>query len=238
MVVPMEVRLATYSGPMDLLLELIHKNKINIYDIPIHFITQAYLDALTSIPAENIEYRVEFFYLAAALLQIKSKMLLPQTDLDDEDPRLNLVEHLIAYSQCKMACEALMPKYETWMRRYERAKSPIFFRIKWIEPEYSLDALSKTYENLMDRLRKGPDSEALARSSMARDAYSTDELAEILWKRLKGTGTLHFQGFIHNHSDRMYIITAFLALLDLMHRGYIVVRQEGLFEDIYLEMIS
>ena len=130
-------KLENFEGPLDLLLTLIQKNKVSIYDIPIAMITEQYLEAIEGIEEMNLENTSEFLVMASQLLYIKSKMLLPKTqeEEDEEDPREELARRLYEYQQYKEASEELRKsefstKYMVF-REAEKINFPIIFPIKY-----------------------------------------------------------------------------------------------------------
>ena len=116
-------KLETFEGPLDLLLHLIQKNKVNIYDIPIAELSRQYMEYLDSMKESDLEVTSEFVVMAAQLLYIKSKMLLPDDneDEDEGDPRAELVDRLIEYAKYKEAVEFLSPRQETGRLYFDKA---------------------------------------------------------------------------------------------------------------------
>ena len=126
---PYQVRIENFEGPLDLLLHLIKKSEINIYDIPIHLIAQQYLTYIEAMGDLNLTVAGEFLVMAATLLQIKSKMLLPVDEVvadeeDGPDPREELVRRLLEYKKFKEAARQLDEQERLWREIYSRAQSP------------------------------------------------------------------------------------------------------------------
>ena len=147
-----QLKLAVFEGPFDLLLYLIRKNQIDIYDIPIAKITEEYLEYIDMMRKFNLEVATEFIVIAATLIYIKAKMLLPKDELlqqDEEDPRMELVQHLLEYNTFKEVSEK--------MRLYEAKKREMFERLNPLnisadDRELSLDiyALAKAMDSVLD----------------------------------------------------------------------------------------
>jgi segregation and condensation protein A len=164
----LELKLESFEGPMDLLLSLIEKNKIDIYDIPIALITDQYMDYLSQMDSEKMDNMSEFIVMASKLLRIKSKMLLPKAVNDEEDegdPRDELVARLIEYKLFKQLAEGLDERQENAGTRYfgegdkamlERARVDVPIRLDEILAGVTGQLLDETYNDLMRRAEVKP----------------------------------------------------------------------------------
>jgi segregation and condensation protein A len=222
------VKLDIFEGPLDLLLYLIRKNEVDIYDIPIALITEQYLEYLDLMTVLNLDIAGEFLVMAATLAKIKSKMLLPPS-VDDEDgeeegdPRAELMEHLLEYQQYKEVADQL--------KKRELLEKDIFTRIQAEEHIPELDKNSTVIEaslfDLVDALKKVIERKDLPGNLMevAVEKISVrDKIAEIL-STVKENQQIIFQSLFDGLSTKYEIIVAFLALLELIRLRAIKVFQ-------------
>lgn len=224
------INIENYNGPLDLLLDLIKKNEINIYDIPINFITQEYLDTIRKNLELGIEIQVEFLYLAATLLNIKTRMLLPKTNDDDEDPRTNLVEQLIAYSRFKIVQNDMRLLFDLNYNSYDRVFDPNYFNINTeYELQFNLNKLIASYKELIENIDSGEEDILIL-----KERYKTEDLIDNIKERLFNFNSLTLKELSKN-KNREYLITSFLAILELLNSGLITCKQDGLFSEIILE---
>jgi segregation and condensation protein A len=222
------VKLDIFEGPLDLLLYLIRKNEVDIYDIPIALITEQYLEYLDLMTVLNLDTAGQFLVMAATLVKIKSKMLLPpSTDSEEReeegDPRAELMEHLLEYQQYKEVADQL--------KNRELLEKDIFTRIQVEEQIPELDKNSTVIEaslfDLVDALRKVIERKDLPGNLMevAVEKISVrDKIGEIL-ATLKENQQIIFQSLFDGLSTKYEIIVAFLALLELIRLRAIKVFQ-------------
>ena len=210
------VKLSSFEGPLDLLLHLIKKNELNICDIPIAEITRQYLDTLDLIKSLNLSIAGEFLVMAATLIQIKSKMLLPvaevEEDDEEDDPRAELVRRLLDYQRFKEAGEGLEAREQIWRDLYGR--SPLS-RKESPPEEISLGDLN-VYE-LMDALRniieRAPEKQGL---EIIVDELSVQDRMGVILDALEGQDSVAFLSLFDKVRTRLSIIVTFLALLELV----------------------
>ena len=214
---PYQVRIENFEGPLDLLLHLIKKNEINIYDIPIHLIAQQYLVYIEAMNDLNLNVAGEFLVMAATLLQIKSKMLLPVDEAaeDEEegpDPREELVRRLLEYKTFKEAARQLDTQERMWREIYSRTPSP---------PE-ELDADEQSLENvglfdLVDALQgilnRNPGKQLI---EIIPDNLTVRDRMNAILEALEGQESVSFVSLFEASCHRMVIIVTFLALLELI----------------------
>ena len=229
------VKLDDYSGPLDLLLDLIKKNEVNIYDIPINFITQEYLDTLRQNADMGIEIQVEFLYLAATLLNIKTKMMLPSKDEEEyDDPRVNLVEQLIVYNRFKMTQADLFALLDNNLLSYDKSLDEDVFNTNVVYTiNYNKDNLFNTFNSLINDKKQALVSNEIL---IVKERYKTEDLVQDIKNILLKDNDISLRK-ISNNKNREYLITAFLAILELLNSGLIVCKQESAFTDIYLSKI-
>jgi segregation and condensation protein A len=237
---PYQVKLERFEGPLDLLLHLIKKNEINIYDIPITLIAQQYLEYLTLMKSLNLSVAGDFLVMAATLLHIKSRTLLPadETEADDEDgldPREELVRRLVEYKRYKDAADRLDDRERLWREVFRREPEPS----KSSEPVSDEELLEDvSLFDLVDALQG-----VLARMPNPQLVEITLEhltvkaqMARIL-EALEGKESVTFVSLFEEQDQRLVIIVTFLALLELIRTGLVRVFQGELFGPILLTRI-
>lgn len=219
-----QVQLDTFTGPLDLLLHLIRKQQINIYDIPIALITQQYLDYLSLMKTLNLSFAGEFLVMAATLLQIKSRMLLPKEEAGDqedenlEDPREELVRQLMEYEQFKDAAVRLSNHERIWREAF--ARDPIGVEGSKQQDEIPLEDLS-----LFDLL--GALQEVLDRTAaqpfidVTMDTLSVQDRIHTILEQLESEPSLTFDALFEPAFSRGYVIVTFLALLELVRMNLV-----------------
>jgi len=223
-------RLNEFEGPLDLLLFLIKKNEINIYDIPIAQITEQFLDYLASVPALNLDEISEFHTEAASLLLIKSKMLLPielSGDDDDEDPRQELVERLIEYQKYKKL-SALMEEKEKeaeWVIERKRLQRTLPFDDDGLWERVDVLDLFKIFTELTSGLSK-------ERIIDLYEEVTVNEKVTLLYEIFERRGECFLTDLVVRNTSILDFICAFLAMLELVKQRKILVFQNRMFGDI------
>jgi segregation and condensation protein A len=210
-----EVKLENiFEGPMDLLVYLIKKNEVDICDIPIAMITDQYLAYLEWMKAMNIDIAGEFIVMAATLIQIKSKMLLPVhegEEDDEEDPRLEIARPLLEYLQIKEAAEQLTQRHvlgeDVFPRNPPKESFPVNLEDQPIRVDLFelVDAFRRILENMSQAHKVDFSDERIS----IKDKIS--ELVDILEKN----GTITFNELFSEHSDKIEVIVSFLAILEM-----------------------
>jgi len=237
------IKLEAFEGPLDLLLHLIDKNKINIYDIPIALITEQYLDYIRQMEAKNLDIMSEFLVMAATLVKIKSRMLLPAPENEEEegaDPRQELVERLLEYKMYKYAAEELKDKQQDAARVVFRAPSipkEILDYKEEVPVEELLDGLTlaKLYEIYKSIVKK-----QIEKIDPIRSKFGKIEKEEVnisaRFVEIQEYGLVHrkfsFRELFKDQHSRMNVIVSFLCILELIKIGRIKIEQENLFDDI------
>ena len=211
-------RLESFEGPLDLLLTLIKKNKVSIWDIPIVEITDQYLEAIAGIEKTMLDNTGEFIILASQLLYIKSKMLLPKDEEDDEeDPREELAQRLYEYKKFKEASQQ--------MRKSEFSSKYMVFRgeedIKFPVPEYNinheLSDLVDAFGNILQRrVRKAKPEKRAFYGIVGREKVSVDDMVIKIKDRLRANGKVDFSSLFGENDSRPEMIATFLAVLEMV----------------------
>ena len=214
---PYQVRIENFEGPLDLLLHLIKKSEINIYDIPIHLIAQQYLTYIEAMGDLNLTVAGEFLVMAATLLQIKSKMLLPVDEVvadeeDGPDPREELVRRLLEYKKFKEAARQLDEQERLWREIYSRAQSPA---VELESDETMLDNVSlfDLVDALQGILDRNPGKKLM---EILPDNLTVRERMNAILEMLEGQESVNFVELFEPACHRLVIIVTFLALLELM----------------------
>ena len=235
------IELEVYQGPFDLLLDLIAQNEVDIWDIPIASITQQYLDYLYSLQEKDLAITGEFLVMAATLIRIKSRLLLPQETAEDEDdeeledPRTQLVEQLLRYKFFKEAAVFLDQRYQEASKCFTRGQRAASFDLKpvFTAPmgDLTLLELGELYHQLWAELEK---EEPVHRIT---SQISLQERLALVRLQLVGQPRATFSDLIRDHSPREIIVT-FLAILELVHMGEIALIQRKALGEIHIEPLE
>ncbi|MBQ6906890.1 MAG: segregation/condensation protein A [Clostridia bacterium] len=224
-------KLQIFEGPLDLLLHLINKNKVSIYDIPISEITEQYMDYIAEMDHYDIEVSSEFLVLAATLLYIKSKMILPKDENDDEeeDPRLELTARLEEYKRMKMAAQ--------YLREREFTGGNMFFKTReYIEPVLIDESLKQiTLESLKDAAeqvayiinRKKPVSVNNFSGIVGRERVSVFSKVQYFVKKFLNKKKILFKELFLNIKSKDEAVASFLAVLELIKMNKIKLKDKG-----------
>lgn len=236
MSVPFQVHLQQYEGPLDLLLDLIRKQQIEISDIPIAKITSQYLEYLEQAAALDIELSAEFVYMAATLIHIKSKMLLPKDPelekiLPEEDPRAELVERLLEHERYKNAAEMLQQK-----RMIEDAiwSNPQIAQFAAEDEEpglaVSLHDLVKTFQEILERAKAKPTY------NLEKEEVTVPEMIGLLREmfRERGRESVSARELFERQRSPRAMICLFLAILEMVKRQSLELIQKESFGEIGL----
>ncbi len=223
-----EVKLEAFEGPLELLLHLIKKNEIDIYDIPIALITEQYLEMIDLMQSLNLAVAGEFLVMAATLIHIKSKMLLPVPEADDseqEDPRRDLVTRLLEYQRFKAASEQFEERESLWRDIYPRGETK--------GPELRPEEVPISDLNLYDLI--GALNALLANRSdpivmeLTTEVLTVKEKIQHILDEMASVESLLFESLFAKVFNRHAVIVTFLALLEVIRLGLVRVLQQDLF---------
>lgn len=239
------VKLQVFEGPLDLLLHLIDKNKIDIYDIPIVEITNQYMDYIRAMEKEDLNIMSEFLLMAATLLDIKCKMLLPREvdeDGEEEDPRQELVEKLLEYKMYKYMSfelrdreldgEKTMCKMATIPKEVMEYVEPVDLDL--LLEDVTLQRLNMIFKDVMKRRVDKIDPVRSKFGKLEKEEVTLDEKLEYVINYLKQNHKFSFRQLLTKQSSKTQIVVTFLAVLQLMKEGMIIVEQEHHFDDLYI----
>ena len=234
-----KVELDQFQGPLDLLLYFIRRDEIDINDIPIAKITAEYLQIVEDMKSMNLSIAGEFILMAATLMRIKSKMLLPRPDLDDLgepiDPRTELVQQLIEYKKYKDIADNLSEKWEALSYQHERSLTQsideIEEEVNYLK-EVSVFELAKHFKEVMDRAPE------INPYEVDLNTLDLSDKKQFILSSFDGRGILSFEHLLKSCKSKLEVVITFIALLDLVQQFKIAVFQSSLFEDIEIHLLS
>jgi len=239
------VKLEASEGPLDLLLHLIDKNKIDIYDIPIVEITNQYMEYIEAMEESDMNIMSEFLLMAATLLDIKCRMLLPaevNEDGEEEDPRAELVEQLLQYKMYKyMSYELKDRQMDGALRMYKEPTVPD--EVKEYEPPVDLDLLlegvtlsqlNSIFKEIMKRQHDKIDPVRSTFGKIEKEEVTVEDKMEYLNTYITSHKKFSFRDLLTKQKSKTQLVVTFLAILEMMKMGTIIVEQEGTFNDIII----
>ncbi len=214
----MQYKLENFNGPLDLLLHLINKNKVSIWDIPIVEITEQYLEAIEGIEESALEDTSEFLVLAAQLLYIKSKLLLPKPEAEEEeDPRDELARRLEEYKLFKEASIDLRKNEFSSRYMFFKPEEKIDFPLPEYDRHHDVDELLEAFKMIMARRerKKKPEKRAFS-GIVGREKVSVEDMVEKVCKYLAKTPRLPFRSVFKAEDSKPEMIATFLAILEMI----------------------
>ena len=233
------VKLKAFEGPLDLLLHLIEKAEVDIYDIPIAEITDQYLQYINIIEIRDLEVSSEFLVMAATLLEIKSKMLLPKPKKEESggeaiDPREELIRKLIEYKKYKEISLELKDKLGLYEKVFYKSPEPIEDYINDVTSitNVSLDMLYISFKNI---LLKNVSKKSSSFREIYREVVTVDDKIRLINKLLASKPSFYFDDLFLSCGNRYEIIVTFLAILELIKRRSLIIEQEKNFARILIK---
>lgn len=239
------VKLQVFEGPLDLLLHLIDKNKIDIYDIPIVEITNQYMEYIRAMEKEDLNIMSEFLVMAATLLDIKCRMLLPKEvneEGEEEDPRRELVEQLLEYKMYKyMSYELRDRQVEGEQVMYKKPTIPEEV-LGYVEPvdldallgDLTLVRLNKVFRDVMKRQVDKIDPVRSKFGKIEKEEVTLSDKLLYVTEYAKAHGRFRFRNLLEKQKSKTQIVVTFLAVLQLMKEGIITIEQERPFDEIMI----
>ncbi len=219
------IRLEVFEGPLDLLLSLVEKNKMDIHDIRISVICEQYMEYLAAAEAMDVELASEFIVTASELMLIKSRMLLPRAE-EEEDPRAPLAEALLIYKQAKEAAALLLPMYAEFSGRMVKDEDellPVHELPTGLDPE----KLSRAFALMLTRMKQNANPEERLIKPLVRAKFvSVKARAERIVTRLKTSGPASVVTLLSDARDRSELVAAFIALLELLKQKVLLLRED------------
>jgi len=241
-----EIKLPLFEGPFDLLLFFIERDELDIYDIPISKITNDFLDYIHHLEIMNIEVASEFILVAAKLMRIKAKMLLPRPQLDEEgneiDPREDLVKHLLEYKKYKSVVEDLFQLEEDQL--YKEKRGNISKELKKLSESVNVESelqdvdlykLLRVYQRVMQRYKYEQEKPT---HQVVQFQYTIDGQKEYLLKELAEKQKISFEKIILKNPEKIAVIFNFLAILDLLQMGIITLHLGIGYNNFWIEKLE
>jgi segregation and condensation protein A len=242
----MKLKLQVFEGPLDLLLYLIEKNKVNIYDIPIVEITAQYMEYVTEMKRRDLNNLSEFLVMAATLLEIKAKMLLPQEPDDEEeaeDPRAELVQQLLEYKMYKcmayelkdrqMDAERIMYRQPAIPDEILAYKDPV--DVDELVADVTLARLNEIFQSIMKKQVDKIDPVRSRFGRIEKEEVSLEDKMTYLEDYAANNRHFSFRALLEAQASKTEIVVTFLAILELMKMGKIYISQEHIFDDIQID---
>ncbi|MDU1321674.1 MAG: segregation/condensation protein A [Clostridium botulinum] len=241
---PLNIKIHNFDGPFDLLLHLIKKNKMEIYDVSIYEITNQYLQYLNRMEELDLEITSEFIVMAATLIEIKSKYLLPKVEEEKEeeenDPQKELLDKLLEYKKFKAAAEFFKTRQKISGTSF--SKKPEIIEVKNKETtteellkDVTMLSLYNTYNDLINKYSNKMNENVEFKGEIQLDKYKIEDKIEYIGKKISSKEKWLFSDFIKECSCKMEIVVTFLAILELIKLKTIQVYQSNNFNDIHIE---
>ncbi len=229
----LEVFLEAFEGPLDLLLYMIRRQNFNILDIPMAQVTRQYLDYVEQIRQHNLELAAEYLLMAAMLIEIKSRMLLPRPPAAEgqeaEDPRAELVRRLLEYERMKLASQQIEALPQAG-REFWRVQVVVEKSAKLLLPEVSVDELRAAWAEVLKRTRLN------AHHTISREQISVREVMSQVLRRLQDRRFLEFQDLFEPTRGLSYAVVSFIALLELTREGLVHMTQAEAYAPLYVRL--
>lgn len=242
-------KLEHFEGPLDLLLHLIEKNKIDIYDIPIVEITAQYLDYVRHMEQQDLNIVSDFLVMAATLLDIKAKMLLPK-EVDEEgeeiDPRAELVARLLEYKRYRLMADELADMEEGALKHFYK-KQTLPPEVACYQPPVDLDSLldgltlaklQRIFEQVMKRREDKIDPIRSSFGTIRREPISLEQKIGSVLSYARQARRFSFRQLLEGQKDKLEVVVTFLAVLELMKIGKIHLSQEETFGEMDIEALE
>ena len=241
-----EIKLRQFEGPLDLLLHLIEKNDVDIYDIPISTITAQYMQYIESMKEFDMELASDFLVMGATLVSIKSRMMLPgmQAALggngdDVVDPRAELVISLMRYKRCRVFAQDLKErrdKYDGARFRYASTAKQLGISLKPAEQTFDIEEFNDAVALINERNeQRFTDISAKITHILQRDKRSVKERIKSIWRSITGKGKILFSSLFGKKAEKMDKVVSFLAILELVRDNKVTVEQDRNFGEISIE---
>lgn len=242
----LNVKLQVFEGPLDLLLHLLEKNKVNIYDIPIVEITSQYMEYIEEMKRQDLNVMSEFLVMAATLIDIKSRMLLPKDpkqEEEEEDPRAELVQQLLEYKMYKcmafelkdrqINAEKIMYKTPTIPKEVMAYEEPV--DLQELMSDVTLARLNEIYKSIMKKQADKIDPVRSKFGKIEKEEVSLEDKMVYLEEYAMNHEHFSFRNLLETQAGKIEIIVTFLAILELMKTGKIMISQEYIFDDIKIK---
>jgi segregation and condensation protein A len=246
----LNIKIENFEGPFDLLLHLIKKNKMEIYDIKIYDITSQYLEYIKAMEEMDLEITSEFIVIAATLIEIKSKMLLPKPkidesalDKDEHDPRKELINKLVEYKKFKEGAKFFRNREQGTGRMFSKKPEIIEEKKKTLDPENFLRGITmlqlfEVYNELINIYKNKINTNSIINREIPLDKFKIEDKINYLKEVIASDEKVLFSNIVKHCSVKIEVVVTFLALLELIKLRFVRVVQENNFKEIYVERIN
>lgn len=232
------IKIDNFEGPLDLLIYLIEKNKMDIYDIHLAEITDQYIEYLNAMEKLNLEIASEFLVMASSLLYLKSKRLLPKEEEDTEElTEEELIRRIIEYKKYKEISGKLKENYIIFSKRITKGQEEIELPKRKLEKEYDNQMIPEIYRNLVERTNQKLNQNAknIEKIALVENYSVASKVREMFKVLVKQRKFVFNKMFSIKQKDKQEVVTAFSGLLELSRRNKVATRQEEIFGDIVVE---
>lgn len=219
-----ELNVTNYKGPMDLLLSLIEKNKIDIYDIPIKEITEGYIQIINKIDV-NAEEISDFILMASSLIEIKSKMLVPKLNILEDDPREELVEKLLEYKKFKIISSILEELRVEESMSYAKVKEEFEVKTESLNLDEDIRVLSDVFFKLIYSKLNLTENIFFEEQIVKKEVFSVEKYFNTILKKLKSIKKISLKELVSTVTNKQELITSFLAVLELVSSKMVIAYQ-------------
>ena len=232
------IKIDNFEGPLDLLIYLIEKNKMDIYDIHLAEITDQYIEYLNAMEKLNLEIASEFLVMASSLLYLKSRRLLPKEEEDTEElTEEELIRRIIEYKKYKEISKKLKENYIIFSKRITKGQEEIELPKRKLEKEYDNQMIPEIYKNLVERTNQKLNQNAknIEKIALVENYSVASKVREMFKVLVKQRKFVFNKMFSIKQKDKQEVVTAFSGLLELSRRNKVATRQEEIFGDIVVE---
>ena len=231
------IKIDNFEGPIDLLLYLIEKNKMDIYEINLTEITEQYMEYLNEMQELNLEIASEFLVMASTLLYLKSKNLLPKQEEEEEITEEELIRRIVEYKKFKEISKTFKENYEMYSKRIFKGPENIQLPKKTLEEKYDSNLIPEIYKNIVERtsVRLNQNAKNIEKIALV-DTYTVASKVKEMFKILiKNKKFVFNKVFSLSKKNKQEVVTAFTGLLELSRRNKVKTEQNELFGDILVE---
>ena len=231
------IKIDNFEGPIDLLLYLIEKNKMDIYEINLTEITEQYMEYLNEMQELNLEIASEFLVMASTLLYLKSKNLLPKQEEEEEITEEELIRRIVEYKKFKEISKTFKENYEMYSKRIFKGPENIQLPKKTLEEKYDANLIPEIYKNIVERtsVRLNQNAKNIEKIALV-DTYTVASKVKEMFKiLLKNKKFVFNKVFSLSKKNKQEVVTAFTGLLELSRRNKVKTEQDELFGDILVE---
>ena len=231
------IKIDNFEGPIDLLLYLIEKNKMDIYEINLTEITEQYMEYLNEMQELNLEIASEFLVMASTLLYLKSKNLLPKQEEEEEITEEELIRRIVEYKKFKEISKTFKENYEMYSKRIFKGPENIQLPKKTLEEKYDANLIPEIYKNIVERtsVRLNQNAKNIEKIALV-DTYTVASKVKEMFKILiKNKKFVFNKVFSLSKKNKQEVVTAFTGLLELSRRNKVKTEQDKLFGDILVE---